>query len=225
MLELNYSDIRNVSKDKNGKIIIEYNDKNGGFQATASACGSVKNITPEKQALRDQMHFYLFDVCLDVPYTTRVKVLPYFYSDVVKEVETIYMDANDDEIVKLFNLFLSEGYEGLMIRQLDIPYEFKKGKQLLKYKPLLDDEFQIVGFLKSVSGETLGSLQCVMEDGRTFHANLKGALGTDDMKKKIWDNQSDYLGKWVTVEFLEYTEDGKPRLPRAKAFRKGKSID
>lgn len=202
-----------------------------GFQATASACASTKNITPEKQALRDAMHFHIFDVCLDAPYTTREKVLPYFYSDVVKPVETIKINANEDEIEKLFNQFLSEGYEGLMIRQLDRPYEYKRSNQLTKYKPMVDDEFQIVGFKKSIAGDTLGSFELAMPDGRTFFANPKDALGSDKVKKEIWDNQSDYLGKWVTVEFLEYTKPdagyaiGLPRHPRAKCFRKGKSQD
>lgn len=196
-----------------------------GFQATASACGSVKNITPEKQALRDAMHFYIFDVCLDTPYSTRRKVIEYFYTDVVKEVVTEIVDADESIIEDIFNKALSEGYEGLIIRDMESHYEYKKSKQFLKYKPVIDKEFMIVGFNKSISGETLGSFECIMEDGRTFSCNLKDSLGTDKMRKEIWDNQQDYIKKFVTVEFLEYTKDGKPRLPRAKAFRKGQSID
>ncbi len=51
------------------------------------------------------------------------------------------------------------------------------------------------------------------------------------MKKEIWDKQDEYLGKWLTIEFLDYTDQteenplGSPRHPRAKAFRKGISID
>lgn len=202
-----------------------------GFNATASACGAGKNkttqaqLSKEQRDLRDQMHFHLFDVCLDAPFTTRKKVLDYFYSNVVLPVETIYIDANDAEIEALMDQFLGEGYEGLMIRQLDMPYEYKRTKQLTKFKPMIDDEFEIVGFKKSISGDTLGSLECVMSDGTKFFANLKDKIGDDKMKKQIWDNQKDYLGKWVTVDFMEYTPDGLPRHPRAKAFRAGKSID
>lgn len=202
-----------------------------GFQATASACGAGKNkeeqseLSKEQKELRDKMHFYLFDVCLDVPYTTREKVLNYFYSDIVKKVDTAYINANEAEIDKMFEQYLSEGYEGLMIRQLDMPYEFKRTKQLTKYKPLIDDEFEVVDFLKSISGDTLGALVCVMPDGRRFNTNLKDNIGTDKFRKEIWDNRQDYVGKWVTVEFLEYTDAGIPRLPRAKAFRSGKSND
>lgn len=208
-----------------------------GFQATASACAAGKKKTnqseldADQRALRDQMHFHIFDVCMDAPYTTREKVIKYFYSSVVKEVETIKIIAEESAIEKLFEQFLAEGYEGLMIRTLDQPYEYKRTKQLTKYKPLMDEEFQVVDFFKSITGETLGALWCEMPDGRRFKVNLKDDLGSDKMKQHIWDNKVDYLGKWVTVEFLGYTEatdgykTGVPRHGRAKSFRAGKSKD
>jgi len=196
-----------------------------GFQKTASACSaggkktSQAQLSPDQKALRDQMHFYLFDVCLDAPYTTRVRVLEYFYSPVIKKVDTIIIDAEESVIDSLFTQFLGEGYEGLMIRTLDQPYEYKRTRQLTKYKPLIDDEFEIVGFEESIQKNTLGALVCAMPDGRTFSTNLKGEIGTDKVKKQIWDNQADYLGKWITIEFLEYTK------ARGKTFRAGKSKD
>ncbi len=202
-----------------------------GFQPTASACGAGKNkveqeeLSADQKALRDKMHFHLFDVCLDVDFPVREKILEYFYSDVVKQVETLFILAEDDVIDQLFVQFLGEGYEGLMIRQLDMPYEFKRSKQLTKYKPLMDDEAQVVDFEESIQKNTLGALVCVLPDGRTFNTNLKDDIGSDKMKKEIWDNQADYRGKWVTYEFLGWTDDKKPRHPRAKAFRAGKSKD
>ena len=237
MQEIKFENIKSVTKDNFGNIIIEYNDISGGFQATASACGAGKNktmqsqLSPDQKDLRNKMHLYLFDVCMDAPYTTREKVLNYFYSSCVLKVDTFKIPAEESAIDKLFEQFLSEGYEGLMIRQLDMPYEYKRTKQLTKYKPLMDDEFPIVDFLKSISGDTLGALWCEMPDGQRFKTNLKSTIGTDKFKQEIWDNRKDYIGKWVTVEFLEYTlptgnyKTGVPRLPRAKAFRTAKSQD
>ena len=59
----------------------------------------------------------------------------------------------------------------------------------------------------------------------TFFANPMGELGTDAAKKEIWDNQQNYIGKWVTCCYLELTSDEIPRHPRARNFRKGKSKD
>lgn len=202
-----------------------YNHKLG-FNATASACASVVNITPDKQALRDAMQFHIFDVCNSANYETRQKIANNFVDGVwVLSLETIIINADEKAIDDLFEKFLKEGYEGLMIRLLDMPYEFKRSKQLLKYKPEEDGEFKLVGFEESTEGNTLGALVLEMPNGETFTAAPKGTIGTDKMRKTIWNNQKDYIGKWVTVNFMEYTIYGKPRNGKAKGFRKGPSAD
>lgn len=198
-----------------------------GFQATASACGSVKHIDSEKQALRNKMQFYIFDI-VDTKYSydDRRNLCKSFVDGInIIDVETIGVTLTDEIIDTMFNQFLSEGYEGLMIRRANSLYEHKRSKNLIKYKPKCDDEFKIVGFKESIEKNTLGSLICEMKDGRTFDCNLKGEIGTDKIKKIIWFSQERHLGMWVTVEFLEYTKDGIPRHPYAKGFRKGQGLD
>jgi len=200
-----------------------------GFEAIQKACGTrtIDGSTPAYTIeLRDQLEFHLFDVVLDAPYTTRKKILPSFIDGKsVVEVETIEVIADEKIIDQYFEQFLAEGYEGLMLRVLDQPYEHKKGRQLLKYKPLMDAEFKIVGFKKSITGDTLGALLVEDENGNQFKSDLKGALGTDAAKQEIWDNQTNYLGQYVTIDFLNYTAAGIPRHPKARNFRKGPSQD
>lgn len=193
-----------------------------GFQATSSACGTSKHIDSEKAELRSKMQFYIFDIIGHCGfYTNRYEIISRYFVDceIIMPVETAFMIADEKLIDKLFEGYLKQGYEGLIIRQLDVEYQHKKSKQFFKYKPLIDSEFPIVGFKKSITGETLGSLTLSMPDGREFDANMKDDLGSDITKQKIWNNRYNYLDKIVTVEFLEYTEAGFPRLPRAKCFR------
>lgn len=200
-----------------------------GFQATASACGSVKNITAEKQMLRDKMQFHIFDVVIDdmnVGFQTRKKIIEYYIdNEFILPVERYKIIATEENIQKYMTQFLNEGNEGLMLKTLNHPYEFKRSKNIFKFKPSMDAEFQIIGFKESISGGTLGSFICKMETGETFSATPMDKFGTNEMKKEIWDNQNDYIGKWITCVFMEYTEAGVPRHPRAKSFRKGKSKD
>lgn len=219
-----------VVKDEKDNIVDYYfQDNTSGFSATASACASKVNITPIKEELRDLMQFHCFDVVSDDPTvldTTRQKIVKYYVDNVnVMAVEKFHIKATEENIDKLFKQFLDEGYEGLMIKIPNTPYEFKRSRFIFKYKPLIDEEYKIVGFKKSITGETLGSIQCVMSDGSLFNATPAFELGTDAIKKEIWDNQSKYLGKYVTCLFLNYTDDGKPRHCRTKCFRKGKSKD
>lgn len=198
-----------------------------GFQATSSACGTTKHIDESKDMLRSQMKFYIFDIVGNFGYyENRYDIISRYFVDdeFVMPVYTAFIKADEKQFENMFEKYLAEGYEGLIIRQLDIEYEHKKSKQFFKYKPIIDEEFVVVDFKKSITGDTLGSLVLQMKDGRTFDCNLKEDLGTDEVKQKIWDNRFCYLDEFVTVEFLGYTEAGIPRHPRAKSFRDIKDL-
>lgn len=209
-----------------------------GYNAVASACGTTVHFTPEKQKLRNQMNFYWFDVCgveyienmrYEERYDFLTKIHEFFWLDGenlrVFRPYVARVIATDEIIHARFLHELNKGYEGIIIRDLDAIYKHSKTCQFLKYKPILDEEFQIIDFFKSITGETLGSLILITKDGKEFYCDLKDKIGTDAYKQEIWNNRSFYKNKWVTVEFLEYTPDGKPRNPKAKSFRKGQGID
>ena len=218
-----------VRDAKDNVVDFFYQDNTSGFQATASACGSTVNLTPIKLKLRDEMQFHIFDVVNEdekVLLSTRKKIAAnYVDNKFILPVETIEVVADEKIIDSYMTQFLNEGYEGLMIRVLNSPYEFKRSKFIFKYKPLMDGEYKIIGFKKSITGETLGSFECEDDNGVRFSANPMNDFGTDAKKLEIWNNQADYLGKWITVIYLELTDAGVPRHGRAKGFRKGKSQD
>lgn len=203
------------------------NDPFGGYNAVSRAMGTRVHIDEEKLLLRSKMQFHIFDICLDKPLIKRKEIVENFHDGVdviLSEIEWIKPDEKHIDVY--FERCLEKGFEGAMIKLDGYPYEYKRSKQMFKYKPSEDREFEIVGFKKSITGETLGSFQCVMDNGVTFYANPKDNFGSDKIKQEIWDNQNDYLGKYIIVEFMGVSKkDGKPRHPRAKDFRKGISID
>lgn len=197
-----------------------------GFQAVQSACGTTKHFTLEKEKLRNQMKFYIFDIVnLKDIYRNRYEALEYFNDGVNIIKVPMYIDNTEDGVINYwFDKFTEQKYEGVIIRNLNSYYEHRKSKQFLKYKPIIDDEFQIIGFEESIQKNTLGAFILMKKDGTRFNCNLKDELGTDKMRKQIWDNKHIYNGKFVTVEFLEYTKDGIPRIPRAKCIRPNKNM-
>lgn len=198
-----------------------------GYNAVAGACAS-KTEKAENWHLRQYMKFYIFDIVgLHGGYERRLRLIDPFidHTNIIPVYTDIYESGITVEDIKSeFEIALTQGYEGLIIRDMDAPYHHGKNKQFLKYKPLIDAEFPISGFKKSITGETLGSLFCTTKDGQEFNCDLKGEVGTDKFKKKIWDAKSEYLGLLVTVEFLEYTPDGIPRNPKACKIRHKEDI-
>lgn len=211
--------------EKDNVVGYRYCMNSNGFAAAAAACATKKQ-TPVINEIRSLMQFHVFDVDIpDYHYEDRYKILKMFRHHNVIPVDCLEVSADEVVINEFMEVCLSKGYEGIMIRTTDRPYEHKRTTQLSKYKPLMDDEFQIVGFKESSEGDTLGSFEIDLGNGQRGYANVKGELGTDQKRKEIWQNQKDYLNLWVTVEFMERTPDGSLRFPQAKAFRKGKSKD
>nr|AAQ88427.1 kinetoplast DNA ligase k beta [Crithidia fasciculata] len=115
----------------------------------------------------------------------------------------------------------SQGFEGVMIRRPEFPYEHgKRSFGLLKYKQMHDAEFKIVGFLpgegKFKGG--LGAFVCETKDGTKFNAPPKV---TYKRRLELWGVRKDYLGKYLTVQYQELSSQDVPRFPVAKAVRGG----
>ena len=112
------------------------------------------------------------------------------------------------------------GYEGTIIRRLGIPYEFKRSKQLLKYKDFIDEEFKILGYEEGTGGRTgtIGYfiMQHDINPKQTFKSNVKGNF---EYLREVWENRDSYIGKTATVKYFNRTpqkegENGNvPRFP------------
>lgn len=114
---------------------------------------------------------------------------------------------------------LEAGYEGSMFR-LNLPYEQKRSKSLLKRKTFLTEEFSILSIdegLGNWSG-VAKSVTCQLSDGRTFGAGIKGTK----------ERAAELLGethKIATIRFFEFTPDGIPRFPVAIDFHGEARVD
>lgn len=153
---------------------------------------------------------------------------------------------NFERLKELEKLYVEDGgFEGLMLRSADGPYKCGRstGKEayLLKYKKFSDSEAEIVGFeekLKNnnevtldkfgkkkrsskkenkVPANTLGAITV-----RDIHSKFEFNIGSgfdDNLKKEIWDNQKDFLGKIVKYKYFEKGVKQLPRFPVFLGFR------
>ncbi len=123
-----------------------------------------------------------------------------------------------EEVDALYESFLTEGYEGAMIRT-DAPYAQKRSQSLLKRKELMDAEFKILGFREgdgNASGMAkIADMEIVLEDGAvdSFKADI---CGTREECREYLRRRDEAVGKLATIEFQNYTPDGVPRFPKLK---------
>lgn len=196
------------------KINVSFNQLNGILKK--------QTLNEEDEILLSNIEYHLYDVIVEeqetTTYATRHKILEYFVGGKVKLLPYKVIKADNKALQEALEEALGRGEEGLMIRSLTKPYENKRSWGLLKYKKFQDCECRIIGFKKSIEGDTLGSIEFMFDEAKktTFFASF---CGTDEEQKEIWDNQSKYLGSKMTVEYFGISEYGIPRFPKAKGQR------
>lgn len=122
-----------------------------------------------------------------------------------------YKVTDKSEVQKYLEKFVSEGYEGAIVR-LDAEYENKRSKNLLKVKQFQDEEYSIVR-IEEGRGNLAGKAGRIVVDvdGVEVAAGLKFS---HEEAQEIWESREQYVGKKATIKYFNKTEDGSLRFPK-----------
>jgi DNA ligase-1 len=115
------------------------------------------------------------------------------------------------------------GYEGIMIKDPDAPYECKRSASWLKLKPFIEVSLTVVtteeGTGKNVG--KMGALVCEgVDDGKDIRVNV-GSGFTDEQRDEFWSCRVDGQVVEVRADAVTQNQDGtySLRFPRFKGFR------
>lgn len=141
--------------------------------------------------------------------------------------ETVDLDTQEGEarFVELNKQAVDGGYEGVMIKDVDAPYECKRTHAWLKAKPFIEVTLEV----KEVEEGTgrnegrLGAFVCEgIDDGKDIRVNV-GSGFTDVHRDDYWTHRGDIIGNLVEVraDAVTQNQDGtySLRFPRFKTFR------
>lgn len=141
--------------------------------------------------------------------------------------ETIDLDTLEGEsrFVELNKAAVDGGYEGVMIKDVDAPYECKRSHSWLKAKPFIEVTLEVVDVEEGTGRNEgkLGALVCSgQDDGKDIRVNV-GSGFTDDNRSQFWIHRDDVVGNLVEVraDAVTQNQDGtySLRFPRFKTFR------
>ena len=123
-----------------------------------------------------------------------------------------------DNMMKLHNDYVSEGWEGLVIRDPKRPYKPNgRTNDMIKIKVYKDDCFKVIDKEAGLRGSEDMVFIMEMPDGRTFKAK---PFGDREQKQEYWINfEEKYKGHIGECKFFYYSDDGIPLQPAFKAFR------
>jgi ATP-dependent DNA ligase len=166
-------------------------------------------------------------------YQERKAILDFIFEEFAlnhaRAVET-FIATSHDEIKRYYEQFLSEGFEGAMIRTnstYQYSYNERHSKVLLKMKPTEDAEMVVVGYTTGGKGKAAAALMIICETpgGKVFP--VTPAMEIDDriaLAKKMGEVElngkthfeNHWKGQKIIIYFDEYSKDGVPQRARTK---------
>ena len=141
----------------------------------------------------------------------------------------IVVDLNTEEGRTKLHEYATEmvtaGFEGIMIKDMEAPYECKRNTFWMKYKPIYDFDLTVIG-LEEGTGRNknrMGALICEgVDDGKHIFVNV-GSGYTDTERMDYWNNKHDIIGRTIVVMADAITKNQNNtyslRFPRFKSFR------
>ena len=154
------------------------------------------------------------------------------FSAVLKHVQALeWEDVDLDTVegeqrfVELNKAAVDGGYEGVMIKDVDAPYECKRSHAWLKAKPFIEVTLSITD-LEEGTGRNegrLGAFVCAgQDDGKDIRVNV-GSGFTDEQRSTFWTDRDNLVNQLVEVraDAVTQNQDGtySLRFPRFKTFR------
>jgi DNA ligase-1 len=120
---------------------------------------------------------------------------------------------------------ISQGYEGIMIKNLDASYECKRSSSWLKWKPVMSVDLTVVGFEEGTGRNQgrLGALICEgVDNERSIRVNV-GSGFSDVDRDQYWIDRDRLVNRIVEIQADSVTQnqDGSYslRFPRFLRFR------
>lgn len=173
----------------------------------------------------EALEYWIYDIVdPNLTFEDRLEMLedvvtPYFQDSDIKVVMVEHAPCEGwSEIKTLHDKYVSEGFEGVVIRNPNKTYGInKRTNDMIKVKSYLDDCFKVVDKEPGLRGSEDMVFILETQDGKRFKAK---PFGDRDLKKEYWENfESKYKGKIGECKFFYYSEDGIPLQPSFKAFR------
>jgi len=136
--------------------------------------------------------------------------------------------AGRDQLDRYAKDMVNQGFEGIMVKAVDAPYECARNTHWLKIKPVYDYDLTVIGVEEGTGKNAgrMGALVCEgVDDGKYITVNV-GSGYTDEERQSYWDDKSLVIGQTAVVmaDATTQNQDGSYslRFPRFKYFRTDK---
>lgn len=183
------------------------------FETIVSITKRTVNLHPQYT----RVEFHIFDIVNELPQMRRTILLENLRNIHPSiKVAPFWLCESLDEITSVYDKIIEQGYEGIIVRHCDAPYERKRSTFVMKFKPKKEDEYKILGCVEEISQDgtpkgRLGSLVCDSGDGLSFNV---GTGFSADQRASLWEIRGMLPGMVCKIKYQHLTTGRKvPRFP------------
>ncbi len=137
-----------------------------------------------------------------------------------------------EEVEAVYSKYVERAEEGVIIKDPEGLYEWKRSKNWTKYKVFYTFDGKIIDLEKGKDGKkNANSLGAILIEGEDENGTkFRGRCGTgfsDELRDEIWNNPDKYIGRMVEVDAMglslaENADTHSLRIPAFKGFRDDK---
>ena len=203
--------------DDNPELILDGELYNHELKEDFNTITSIVRKTKPKDAdiekAKELVQYHIYDVIdTEKMLSERLKWIVQTFKDFGDPIRLVPTKRCMDQtsLDTWYEKWLSEGYEGQMVR-LESPYQIdKRSNDLMKRKEFITDEFKVVRVEEGVGNWRGAIKRFILElgDGSFFGSGVRGTKA--EMTKLL---KSGKTPDWATVRYFSPTPDGVPRFP------------
>lgn len=136
--------------------------------------------------------------------------------------------AGRDQLDRYAKDQVNAGFEGIMIKDTNAPYECKRNTFWMKWKPTITVDLEVIGVEEGTGRNEgrLGALVCAGEDDGKFISVNVGSGFSDTDRDTYWADSQFIIGKTAEIlcDVITQNQDGtySLRFPRFVRFRDDK---
>lgn len=161
-------------------------------------------------------HYHIFDIVSNKSQLERLVELKSLKNlDWPIEIVPAEIAYTFQDIMKIYEKFLSLNYEGIIVRHRLANYIRRRSMFILKFKPKKSDVYKITGWeqMSNKDGfpmDLLGALICTSDEGSSFSV---GSGMTTDFRFEAWKDPQALVGRYCKISYQNITPKGSPRFP------------
>jgi len=185
------------------------------FDQINSVVSRTKNLHEDFE----QISYYVFDIISEETQIYRTSGLIDLFTRYNFKYLKIVSNAlcySLEEVMRMYNEYLRQGYEGIIIRDINSHYVRKRSRFVMKFKPKKTDIYKILDIIEGSGDHTgmVGAFVCQGFDETQFKVSAGEFNHTE--RKIFWNFREKIIGKFLLISYQNLTKNQIPRFGIAK---------